>query len=103
MIQKGRSKGPPHNTMAPAPQSHNDGAAMMPGAAMPSDIFAEGGPVVPVFLTPATSSIVPVSSKTGKNKEIALQFIQSPKDVQALMLKDPTISKAILQTLSESP
>lgn len=68
------------------------------GNTMPGDMLAEMPPV-PVFLAPATMNITPVSSKPGNNKQIAMQFIQSSREVQQQMLRDPNVAKAILQTL----
>mmetsp|Transcript_83842 Transcript_83842/g.130885 ORF Transcript_83842/g.130885 Transcript_83842/m.130885 type:complete len:511 (+) Transcript_83842:92-1624(+) len=58
---------------------------------------------VPVFLARATANIVPVSSKTSADKTLALQFIQSPREMQQQMLRDPAVARAIMQTLSDSP
>jgi len=64
-----------------------------------------GPPGKLVLLAPATKHITPVSSKTAStnNKKIAMEFVHASKDVQAQMLKDPTVARAILQTLAESP
>jgi len=75
-----------------------------PPLAMPPAIGA--APVLPavtVFLAPATKNIVPISSKPGPNKQLAMQFIASTREVQTQMLRDPNVAKAILQTLSDSP
>lgn len=58
-----------------------------------------GPPVTgkPVFLAAATVHIKPTSSKPGK--QLAIEFVQSSKEKQAEMLKDPNVARAILQTL----
>lgn len=83
-----------------------------------------------MLLAAATKHITPVSSKPGNananvnaspnagaapaaaaaaggptaaNKEIAMKFVSASKEVQAQMLKDPSVARAILQTLAESP
>lgn len=62
-------------------------------------------PGQPVFLAPATKHITPVSTRATNtnNKKIAMEFVHATKDVQAQMLKDPAVARAILQTLAESP
>jgi len=55
-----------------------------------------------VFLAPATASIIPMSSKPPKSKMIAMEFVNSSKERQTEMLRDPDVARAILQTLSES-
>lgn len=78
----------------------------------PGDAFGGApAPPIPVFLAPATMNIVPISSRAalaapaapGPNKQLAMQFISSPREVQTQMLQDPNVAKAILQTLSDSP
>eukprot|EP00439_Symbiodinium_sp_Y106_P064048 s444_g10.t1 len=55
-----------------------------------------GPPGKLVLLAPATKHITPVSSKTAStnNKKIAMEFVHASKDVQAQMLKDPTVARA---------
>merc|ERR1740130_1561974 len=67
--------------------SFNGGAPPMFGNTMPGDMMAEMPPVS-VFLAPATMNITPVSSKPGNNKQIAMQFIQSSREVQQQMLRE---------------
>jgi len=56
----------------------------------------------PVSLTAATAHITPVSSKpTPPTNQLAVDFVQATKERQAEMLKDPTVARAILQTLAE--
>jgi len=54
----------------------------------------------PIFLAAATAHIKPKSSKPGK--QLAMEFVQSSKEKQAEMLKDPNVARAILQTLEGS-
>lgn len=54
----------------------------------------------PIFLATATAHIKPKSSKPGK--QLAMEFVQSSKEKQAEMLKDPNVARAILQTLEGS-
>lgn len=56
-----------------------------------------------VLLAPATSNIVPTSSRPSRNKAIAMQFVNADKETQTNMLRDPNVARAILQTLAESP
>mmetsp|Transcript_57581 Transcript_57581/g.122460 ORF Transcript_57581/g.122460 Transcript_57581/m.122460 type:complete len:441 (-) Transcript_57581:37-1359(-) len=60
------------------------------------------GPARQVFLAPATAQIVVEQPRPIDSKQIALEFIRAPKARQEEMLQDPAVSKAILQTLSES-
>lgn len=91
--------------MIPAP---NPGMPLMP---MPQGLpLAKACPTPApmgklVLLAPATKHITPVSSKAANsnNKKIAMEFVHASKDVQAQMLKDPAVARAILQTLAESP
>lgn len=78
--------GPPGCGAAPA----GCGGCMLP---------LPGPPVTgkPVFLAAATAHIKPTSSKPGK--QLAMDFVQSSKEKQAEMLKDPNVARAILQTL----
>ncbi|CAE7247250.1 unnamed protein product [Symbiodinium necroappetens] len=57
-----------------------------------------GPPGKLVLLAPATKHITPVSSKTAStnNKKIAMEFVHASKDVQAQMLKDPTVARVAL-------
>lgn len=108
----GLGKGPlmpaptgPAGIMIPAP---NPGMPLMP---MPQGLpLAKACPAPApmgklVLLAPATKHITPVSSKAANsnNKKIAMGFVHASKDVQAQMLKDPAVARAILQTLAESP
>lgn len=61
--------------------------------------------MVPIFLAPATSSIVPVSSKKSteeQNKVLAVQFLNADTATQTQMLRDPAVARAILKTLDQS-
>lgn len=73
----------------------------VPGAGDPLPP-ADGAPRL-VLLAPITASIIPVSSKQRGNKEIAMQFVNADKETQTRMLRDPSVARAILQTLAESP
>ncbi|CAE7038720.1 unnamed protein product [Symbiodinium natans] len=56
----------------------------------------------PVFLAPATAHIQPVSGKPKATNQLAAEFVQASKERQAEMLKDPTFSRAILQSLADN-
>lgn len=98
---------PPPSASAPAPLPGLAPPLAPPGAAAAAPPAVPGeqqlGPPRLVLLAPATASITPVSSKPRGNKEIAMQFVNADKETQTRMLRDPSVARAILQTLAESP
>jgi len=105
-----RGPGPPLEPAPPlsAPLPPSNGT--LSGLALP--LFGgaaysgrQAPPPRPVFLAPALAGIQPRSSKlpATNSKHIAMTFVNADRETQTKMLQDPSVARAILQTLSESP
>jgi len=78
------------------------GGCGVPGLSLPGPPSSPLPPGKPVFLAPATTHIQPASSKPKGTNQLAAEFVQASKEKQTEMLKDPTFSRAILQSLAEN-
>jgi len=105
MTSKAGAMAPPNMAQPNMAQPQKIVAQMtLPPAPAPAPAPAPGKIVL---LAPATRHITPQSSKPAAisepNKKIALQFVSASKEVQAQMLRDPNVARAILQTLADNP